>query len=150
MGREQDCVTCTYIVVARTQRAEGRNGGGITFEAPDHALGRLLQRNRDADPAAAMWEANEVFMAASFDAFKDCTRTKREFYLPTTGGAFLCEPIASKDPNGRLMLHARARTWLASDMLRPDQVPIPIATETDEDPPMLVSIFMRLMMDGDE
>jgi hypothetical protein len=141
-GRSQDCVLVSYIAAAKfTRRGDAARCGGWFLEAPDHALGRLLQRCPQADPAAALWLAAEAFLNAGMGEIVTCVKDRRVFYLPAGDGLFLCEAIASNGCLGRLM-YARARTWLPDDMLRPEQKSIGAAQPEES---MRMGVVARLL-----
>jgi len=123
-GRSQNCVLTSFAIAGRTSRCSAASNHGWTLEVPDHALGRLIERCRGADPAAALWQASNAFLNAGLSEIVACLKNDQVFYLPAADGLFLCEAIAINDDAFGLHIYARARTRLATDMLQPEQTPI--------------------------
>jgi len=125
----QNCVTVNYILVGRFPNRLGNFAEGIwTLELPDHALGRLIQRQTEADPVADIRAAHHAaFRLRQNDVAPDGW-FKRDFHflLPAGPGAFVCFVVKGyyKSPNDDLSVHIRARTWLHTDQLRDDQTPV--------------------------
>jgi hypothetical protein len=144
LGLGQDAVLMRYLIAGRSG-TNSATSGAWTIEVPDHALGRLLQRCRGADPAAAIWQAHAALMEASTAEVADCVRQERSFYLLAGNGVFACKPMIVRSANvAQALLYARARTWLSSNQLRPDQRPITPTTSGDA---MALTMFARLERD---
>jgi hypothetical protein len=124
-GAFQNCVVIEYLVMGQMLRG-GRTGIGMhaglwTLEVPDHALHRLVQRDRRADIAASLWQAHHAALNAATNAvlINHVIDRDRRFLLPAGEGAFVCTFRAGPDVSAkdRLGLCCRARTWLHSDQM---------------------------------
>jgi hypothetical protein len=140
-GLHQDCVLARYAIIGRSG-SNSVQAQAFTVEVPDHALGRLLQRCRGADPAEAMWQAHVALLGASTAEVADCMKQQRSIYLPAASGCFACKAMLIRTAEVTMpLLYARARTWLSTDQLHADQRPIALATNGDE---MALTMLARL------
>lgn len=111
-----------------------------TIETTDHALGRLLQRDRTADIDQVVLAAHHAFLRTSFStlASGDMMDGEQRFLLPAGAGFFVCDMRLTK--NGGIysgadvvrecdILSTRARTWLHRDQLPDEQEKLPVAVE---------------------
>jgi hypothetical protein len=120
----QDCVVVEYLVAGPLPH-KGLNAGGIaagiwTVEATDHALGRLLQRDRAAKIDAVLLAAHHAVLRAKATDVADCFADhEKSFLVPAGSGVFVCSVIKGSDvSNGHQpLIHVRARTWLHRDQL---------------------------------
>jgi hypothetical protein len=105
--------------------------GAVTFhlnyllETPDHAVARFLQRAPAADLQAALFEAASSFTAADEQDVSFALVKRETIYLISGPGAFAADVIAGKiKDSGKRLVFARARTWLADEMLEQEQLPL--------------------------
>ena len=119
----QDAVTVDYVF-AGLANGGVRTGEGVwTLEIPDHALGRAVERSGFLTPESIIREAHRNVLNAPIDA--PGWKNKRAL-LKAGAGCFGVDFCAGTDVSagGAPMFHVRARTWLADDMLGPDQQPV--------------------------
>jgi hypothetical protein len=133
-GMAQNCITANYVVVGSPLGKTPRVADGLwTLEATDHALGRLLQRARTADPETVLLEAHRTILKGEIDDMDAAIRRNGggdSFLLAAGPGAFICTPvIAPETTSGLITMHIRLPTWLPSDLMYDHQVPI--ATTAD-------------------
>ncbi len=129
-GQRQDCIVVRYAQVERVGRSTRVLNYAWSFEGPDHAMARVLQRDPSSDLGAVLWEAHTAFMAADADSVLDHFIEARTFYLSAGNGLFVCKGISAKDAKGERFLYARAETWIAAGMARSDQQPLAPATDS--------------------
>lgn len=119
----QDAVTVNYVF-AGLANGGVRTGEGVwTLEIPDHALGRAVERSGFLTPESIIREVHRNVLNAPIDA--PGWKNKRAL-LKAGAGCFGVDFCAGTDVSagGAPMFHVRARTWLADDMLGPDQQPV--------------------------
>jgi hypothetical protein len=129
-GEQQDCILASFLLAWQSSRAVSF-WSGWAAEIPDHAAARYLQR-ATADEAAlraALFAAGVAFMSASAAAVRRANDAT--VFVAAGPGAFVGE-IINAAAGERRFTYFRARTWLSEDMLGPDQVPLPAATNPDE------------------
>lgn len=116
----QDCVSVNYSYVGVRDGLIYTGEGLWTLEVPDHALGRAVERSRLLTPETIIREAHRNVLGAPLKG------ARRNGYIKAGAGCFAVELIGGKDVSagGALQFHIRANTWLADDMLGPDQIPI--------------------------
>jgi hypothetical protein len=112
----QDCVTVNYIVAGSHRILLGE--GLWSLEVPDHALGRAVERSRFLHPETIIREAHVNLLGLSVDHAKTLE------YLKAGPGCFAGTLAFGTDVQVGLSLHFRVSTWLADDMLGPDQIPM--------------------------
>lgn len=139
---KQDAAIMHYVVAARCANGSSMSKGHWELSATLHSLGRLIQRFPAANIDEVLLDAHRRLLAAPSSSAQ--RMLDADFLLPTTGGAFLASAnvhIGSQDRQN--VLHVRARTWLADDMLHPDQLAHAdelLGVRPDE-PAMLASVF---------
>jgi hypothetical protein len=89
-----------------------------TMEIPDHAIGRLFQRNPGVDAEAALYRAHATLLRAKFTTIPE---NNRDIYVESLGGSFAGNMIYGRHPSGDKWAYFRARTFLAADQLEPSQ-----------------------------
>jgi hypothetical protein len=130
-GERQECTLVCYCVAWPSPPFGIRLCSAWSFEVPDHAAGRYLQRAGDnADFRRALFEAANHFYATDMAAVTPHVGRGTSIYLPTDEGAFVCTVVGAKS-SGSHFLYARAATWVDRTMLRADQVPLPKAKTAD-------------------
>lgn len=117
----QGSVFINAILAGRIDDQHAMGSSFWCFEAMDHALGRLLQRDRGADVTQIMLAAHDGLLRAP-----TCLPLgpERRFLLPAGNGAFACEFVFAGSATGgvkTLIIRARARTWLHRDQLSDEQ-----------------------------
>jgi hypothetical protein len=130
-GEKQDVVVAEYVIAGVTHFGIGTYAGFWSIEVTEHALGRLLQRNRRADIDAVLYEAHRAAMNIRCrdvkprfaKAMDEAAIRAHSFLLPAGSGVFVCTFDASADESqdGAQMGAVRATTWLAHDMLSAEQ-----------------------------
>lgn len=123
-GQTQTGVVVCYLLIATDAADRSHNywHGLWSLEVPDHALGRIAQRDRSADLGEVLFAAHKEALAVALDQIS--LDHGKEFYISTPpNGVFLCQFIIGPDvatyPN--LNAYIRPRTWLALDQLREEQ-----------------------------
>ena len=99
----------------------------FTLEAPDHALARMLQRAPGTDIREALHQAHHALFRASAQAVSRHVEEQTRLYLPCGPGLLICEALRASTPSGLVYVFCRGRTWIAENMLHPDQRPIAAA-----------------------
>jgi hypothetical protein len=94
----------------------------IVVEVPDHALGRLLQREPKADLAATLFQAATAVLGSDAEVVGD------EFNLKAGPGLFLCKAQGYWH-DGHYGRYCRCRTFITDQMARPDQRPVTAASD---------------------
>jgi hypothetical protein len=124
-GELQDGV-CVHIALLYREP-----DGTVTFqlnyllEVPDHACARFLQRAPAADLQAALFAAANSFTAADRLDVWQAMVSRDSIYLAAGPGAFACDVVSGRiKDSGTRLVFARARTWLADDMLDCEQTPL--------------------------
>jgi hypothetical protein len=116
----QDSVQVHGITIGRLRKNAGVFDGGSYgfwhFEIPDHALGRLLQRDPVADVDQVLWAAHEASLQVHLDHAAD-----QEFLLPAGSGGFVCGTVNGLDENEEVFTFVRVRTCLSEDQLHEEQ-----------------------------
>jgi hypothetical protein len=130
-GEAQDCTLVCYCVAWPTPPFGGiRLCSAWSFEVPDHAGGRYLQRaGDDADLGGALFAAANRFYAADMSDVAPHVGRGTAIYLPAGRGCFVCTVVGAKAGGGQSFLYARAVTWINDTMLREDQVPLATAAD---------------------
>jgi hypothetical protein len=129
MGERQSCTLVCYAVAWPTPPFGIRLSSAWSFECPDHAAGRLLQRSGiDADFRSALFEAAGHFYGANMAAVAPHVGRNSEIYLPAGRGAFLATVVGARSGTNRFV-YARAATFLDETMLGVDQQPLPQAAD---------------------
>jgi hypothetical protein len=124
----QNCITVNYVYLGDVDGVPHQADGLWTLEIPDHALGRLLHRSGAVDPAARIAAAHHAALRLrAADVFPSmATDSDFRFLVPAGPGAFVCGTAHGPDVSidHQMSVHVRALTWLSTDMLRDDQVPL--------------------------
>jgi len=91
----------------------------MTIIFPDHAIGRLIERSRDADPISTMIEAHRTMLRARV---ADLGRTSMNARIPATvyAWAFLCSALTG-DVTGYGAFLMPCPNVADRDQLRDDQ-----------------------------
>jgi hypothetical protein len=124
-GLGQDCILVRLVLADATRRAITLCSQWV-FEAPDHALARLVQRDPKADLKLCLVEAMTGFLGADAEVVHAAAEQCRTIYLRAGNGVFAAEAIRAYAGDD-VVLYARARTYLAGDTLNADQIPLPPA-----------------------
>lgn len=127
LAKLQDCVAVNYFVVYPMSGKLYSGDGLWTLEVPDHALGRLLQRDPAADLDAVLMAAHHAALRAKVDDVHPALRdAARSFLLPAGNGVLTCSIRIGPDVSmgNRTMVHLAAHTWLHRDQLHDDQTPL--------------------------
>jgi hypothetical protein len=149
-GLEQDCVLARVALAWMAQRTATFWSQWI-FEAPDHALGRLLQRCPQTDLADCLTEAAAAFLDADAGAICDAAKHRQSIYLRAGDGAFVTEVIGADVGNGGVVLYARARTFLNQRQLSDSQVPVGAAADASASVlDLLLEIARRTWSKGEQ
>jgi hypothetical protein len=142
-GEVQDSVVMEHITTRMVNNRRFKaTSGAWTIEIPDHALGRLYQRNPKAQGYDVLYQTHYTVLQTK--AFKPLYRTQ-SVYIPTDGGLwaghiiYAGTTVSQPDPNPELeaflngkhggdgnnevMCFFRARTYLDESMLAPNQEP---------------------------
>jgi hypothetical protein len=122
-GLAQDCVTIDYVFAGLSpSNSQDRNerslGGGLwTLEIPDHALGRLAERDPGVDIGAVLRAAHYAALHTPVTAIKaGLDDAAFRFALPAGRGVFLCDAFAAPEiVSNRRILHLHAYTWFHDD-----------------------------------
>jgi len=124
-GQAQPSVAVGYVVLlGKRGRSIQFDSGLWTLEIPDHALVRLFQRRRTANPCDTIWAAHAAIMAAAAPSER-APGPEETLLVPTPGGAFAVNLIIGRDATtDDPLVYFRARTWLSDDMLGEGQVPL--------------------------
>lgn len=123
-GQKQGSVTVEYLVVGDLPGCN-MNAGLWTLEIPDHALHRLVERDRHADLYDTLFDAHKNLLAVRLDE----GRTSN-IYLRAGRGAFAGEFIFANDISDlrpiyrSIIMYFRPRTWLHEDQLGKGQDPL--------------------------
>lgn len=104
---------------------------------PDHALGRFIQLSGGADLRSALFEAAQGYVAADVNAV---LANPTALSLRAGRGAFVADLIYGTLANNdnQHCLYARARTWLADEMLDEKQRLLPVAEQPQNSIAMLL------------
>jgi len=130
-GEMQPCVGVFFAVGGpRTARSTAFMSV-LALEAPDHSLGRILQRSPATDLRAVLYEAAERFLQADSAEVAEHIRAKRTLYLKGGDGIFLTNAIKSVDASGQRSVYSRPRTWITREAARADQIPVAVAEHPD-------------------
>jgi hypothetical protein len=101
----------------------------FSLEVPDHCLARLIQRAPGADLHAVLRQAHRAYFEADAEIVTKHIDAKASFYLPCGPGLLICEGLRAATSRW-FFVYARPRTWISSEMARPDQRPIAPAVGT--------------------
>lgn len=125
LGQAQPSVTVGYVVLLGDRGRSIQFDSGLwTLEIPDHALVRLFQRRRTANPGDTIWAAHTAIMAAAAPSER-APGPGETLLVPTPGGAFAVNLVIGRDATtDDPLVYFRARTWLSDDMLGEGQVPL--------------------------
>ncbi len=126
-AEQQQCLLVCYCAAWPTPFGI-RLSSAWSLEVPDHAAGRFLQRAGDANFRSALFSAANHFYGSDMNAVQPHVGMNSDIYLPAGGGCFVCTVIGAKSGTNNF-LYARAATWIDETMLRPDQQPLPPATD---------------------
>jgi len=131
-GEEQPCVLMNFAIAWRPKEMRGHTAfwSGTLLEVPDHACGRLFQRDATADLGACLTEAAAEFLSADAEVVAESINGTA-VYVRAGRGCFVCEVIVAMDTLGQQALYLRSRTWLSSDQLRSDQTFLRPAKDAD-------------------
>jgi hypothetical protein len=130
-SERQPCTLVCYCVAWPTPFGISVRAA-FSFEVPDHAGGRYLQRAGDnADFRSALFETASNFYGADLGAVTPHVRRGTSIHLPAGCGAFVCTVIGARSGTSSF-LFARAATWVDGTMLRADQTPLPQAEAADK------------------
>jgi hypothetical protein len=130
-GEQQDCLlACSALAYQSPDSGALRIHAGWSLEITDHAAGRFFQRSTNPDLRAAAQEAATAFAAADATVVEPIVGESDTIYLPAGPGAFVGNVIGGKTADGaKEFVYFRAKTWIPAHRLRPDQVPLPRATD---------------------
>jgi hypothetical protein len=121
----QDCVTVDYIVAGNLPHGPALADGMWSLEIPDHALGRLLQRQRAADLGTVLLAAHHAALRSRVADVAHCfADPDQRVLLPTRAGCFVSVVALGRDPaevDSNMTVHIRALTWLSNDQLTDEQ-----------------------------
>jgi hypothetical protein len=126
----QDCIVINVAVALLNRRRDAVAFKSWCLEVPDHASARMLQRaGIGCDLTRALLQATDHFLGAGTAIIAKHVETNEVCYLPCGPGLLLCSPIYCRTPQNKYFTYARARTWISERMVRPDQLPLPMATD---------------------
>jgi hypothetical protein len=133
-GEKQDCVLVCFLAAYPTAARAVTAHSAWALEVPDHAACRFLQRaGDDADLTAALFAGGLSFVAAEAETVAALIGTDTSIYLKAGPGVFVGTVIGAKTTDGASnFIYGRVHTWLRTDMLKPDQVPLPRATDPEQ------------------
>jgi hypothetical protein len=123
----QDCIVVSYLHCHANRRTFTAYRA-CSIECPDHATARMLQRAPGTDITLALRQAHSAFLGADLDEVLHHVKNTETFYLPCADGLLVCTGVVGNDSKGQRWIYARARTWISNAMKRPDQQPIPPAS----------------------
>jgi hypothetical protein len=126
-GESQDAILVRYGLAWVVRKRDLVAYEAFTLEAPDHALARMLQRAPGTDIKAALHQAHHHMFQASAQAVSRHVEEQTRLYLPCGPGLLICEALRASTPSGLVYVFCRGRTWIADNMVRPDQQPIAAA-----------------------
>jgi hypothetical protein len=132
-SRNQDCIAVYYVLVGDLPNKRAFAMGLWSLEVPDHAVGRLLQRDRHADINAVLGEAHRALLRIrSRRVHAHFQNPARRFFLPAGNGVLVCNvyitPHRAENRDDaaisseRFNIYARAWTWLHRDQLSEQQI----------------------------
>jgi hypothetical protein len=128
-GEAQDAVFLEFILFHfpnNNSNAMSVLSGVWTLEVPDHAMGRLFQRNPGVDGKAALYHAHAALLRTKFTKLPE---PERDIYVEAPGGVFAGNIIHGvNDDDKSRQTYFRARTFLTTDQLGPGQEPLPPGT----------------------
>jgi hypothetical protein len=142
-GEAQDCILANFVLAWPRTRRDVTMWSGWSAEFPDHACGRFLQRSGSDDLKAALLAAGQAFMAAHAVVLDQHVNAETSVYLPAGRGCFASQTIGAT-AGSRRYIYARARTWIAFDMLGKDQCLLAPAAEAEQ------TVAMRLFQQRDD
>jgi hypothetical protein len=124
----QDCITVNYIVVGYMPGPPEHAGvaeGLWTLEAPDHALGRAVERSGVLHPGVIVRQAHLNLLALPQSLAASMSGASGVL-IKAGSGAFAGEFRMAPDVStyNALQCHVRVKTWLADEMLGADQNPL--------------------------
>jgi hypothetical protein len=99
MGLSQNCVAVNCIVAGAMPWGVGIEQGLGAFVAPDHALGRAIERSRLLHPGAIIREAHANLLdlpVQSIALNNGNIETERGFFVKAGAGAFRCDARRSR------------------------------------------------------
>jgi len=129
----QDCVMVQYILAGALPNKNdddprllaGIADGGWTLEVTDHALGRLMQRNRRAEIGTVLIGAHHAILNTRTSTASPFIYHGHRLLIPAGNGVFGVEMIMYTDISlpryQNKSFHLMARHWLDHDQLRDDQ-----------------------------
>jgi hypothetical protein len=147
-GEEQNAILTRYGLVWVRRKREFLGYQAFSLEIPDHCTGRMLQRSPGLDIRAALHEAHHALFQASSEVITAHVVDGAPFYLPCAEGLLICSALRADTRTGTRFVFGRARTWIAANMLGPDQYPIaaaPTATQSQ----LTVMTMLALDQAGD-
>jgi hypothetical protein len=125
----QDSVVVQYLIVGGRKYRGKLTRGVWSLEVPDHALMRLVQRDRNADIGKVILEAHNAALWMPYARAPKNTRVG--FNLPAGKGVFMCRMYhaadhpETKNPIGadtqRPLVAIRPWSWLHHDQLTEGQ-----------------------------
>jgi hypothetical protein len=126
-GETQDAILVRYGLAWVVKKRDLVAYEAFTLEAPDRALARMLQRAPGTDIREALHQAHHALFRASAQAVGRHVEEQTRLYLPCGPGLLICEALRASTPSGLVYVFCRGRTWIAANMLHPDQRPIAAA-----------------------
>jgi len=131
-SENQDVILCCFLLAWPPAPKALQVHRAWAVEIPDHASGRLLQRDPQVDLRSALFEAGLNFLAADASAVAPHVGENRSIYLTAAHGAFPATVIGAGTKDGsRRYIYARAGTWITDAMRGPDQALLPRAMPAD-------------------
>ncbi len=130
-GETQDSVLTHFALAGPAGRASSMLLHAWSIEVPDHCLGRLLQRSPEADLKKILFAAGLQFMHASASEVLDLIDRNTTFYLGAEDGLFVCRGVKAQSDSGQRYVYGRAKTWISSELVRPDQLPLAAAGDDE-------------------
>lgn len=118
----QDSVTVKYLVIGGNKHSGAKLSRGVwSLEVPDHALLRLVQRDRQADIGKVILEAHQAALRMPYA--RAPKNTKVGFNLPAGDGVFMCKLYVAEhaEEEDNILVAVRPWTWLHHDQLTPGQ-----------------------------
>src|ERR1700733_4462351 len=87
----QNCIAANYVIVGDVPETGPAHADGFwTIEFKDHALGRLLMRDRSCDPVKVILAAHHNIHAAPVMLANGRGSKNNSFHLPAGNGVFVC------------------------------------------------------------
>jgi hypothetical protein len=116
----QDSVVVQYLIVGGRKNRGKLSRGLWSLEVPDHALMRLVQRDRKADIGKVILEAHNAALWMPYTRAPKNTRVG--FNLPAGKGVFMCRMYhADHESTKRPVVAIRPWTWLHHDQMTEGQ-----------------------------